>query len=1337
MRARLTALAVFLFSFPALAAVTGTVMTSDGQPLAGAKISLFAVETVGAQRARQLSATPQRAPIATGQSDSKGGFKVEVPASEAAVQVQIEAKGFAPEFVAAERDEDIGAMAMLAAENKRGTITAGGKPVAGAAVIWSAGRRELVATTDAEGHYSMPDPAKWAGRATVVHPDYALLDDATRPFGGGSEVKLDRTLDAGVAVSGRVVGADGSTPVAKATVLIDGWPMTASGDDGGFTVAHAPKKWETIEARAGNLAGAVARGGKDNPVVKLAKGATINGSVRDAKGQLPVAGAEIAIGLPMTGFAALGNAFASAVTDAKGNFFIGPLPAGSYQLTPFRPGYTIQGSSAAVNAGQTAQKPMVATKDARVSGLVLDEDKRPVAAAVVSPQTVSREAGFNPRMLMMSRAARTGFSGPDGRFTVRADTDIDLQIGATKKGWPSAKSSSFRLAAGERKTGVTITIPRGVAVTGRVADKNGKALSGVAVTATETEGGGGPGGFVVRRQFAIGARQREDDVVRTGSDGAFALRLKEGTYDLNFKREGFAAKNLRAHQVTAGAKPLEVTLDEGVEITGRVTRGGRGVEDVNIGAMSQDANAFTQTGPDGTFRLADLTPGQMMLAVTKPGDFIQQMRPISAPARDVNIELPPGGTVRGRVVDKNTHQPITAFQAGITTSRQGGGMMIQTPPQLRSFTSDDGSFVLENVPAGPVEIVAQAPGYTSGRVSGLTLEEGKSLSDVEVGLDTGVRVTGRVTGPDGAPLSGATVRQDPFGGGGRRPMRIGGPDSQTVTDANGEYTIDAVEPGEKTFEFSHSGLLAEQRTVTLSGRESRIDVQLSSGTRLAGMVVTEGGVPVADASVRAMSAAGGGFGGHSTQTDAGGGFQFEGLAPGHYTFSASKSGYADGTARDVDISAGAPVRITLKTGGTIYGHVSGLTDAELAHASVDARGSGGSASAPVDAAGNYRIEGAPTGTVRVTAEVSQGFAQNRTSPLKSVQLEPGGTAQVDLGFLNQTTIRGRVTTNGRPLANAIVSFNPRSAKSQTSANATTDEGGNYSVTGLQDAPYNVAVVDLQRLNPFSTTYEVNGSGTFDIDIRTAAVRGRVVDAGTGEAIADARIQARKSGSDMPFAVRMATTNGNGDFTLEGISSGNYTLSADKEGYGNEVRDVVVSESGLSDVELKLAPNSGVTLKVVDARDGRTLSANVVVYDAQGRVVHDEPFRFGGGAEVLKLTLAPGQYRAVVSAMGYAVRSVSIVSPSNQTVTLTPGGTLVVRSSASSVQRARLIDSAGQAYTRPNSRNAVFLLDGAPGVTTLQNVAPGTYTLQLLDGNDAVTSSKAVVVAEGQTATVDI
>lgn len=1336
MRARLIAFAFsLLIALPSAAAITGTVMNVDGQPVAGAKVSVLSLETVGAMRTRLLSKTPERTPIAAVQSDSKGAFKLDSP-PDPVLQLRIEAKGYAPEFMNVERDEELGAIALVAAEARRGTITANGKPLAGATVIWLAGRNEAVATTDAEGHYSVPDPAKWAGRVIVAHPDYALLDENARGLAGGDAKRtLDWKLDAGAAISGRAVGADGQTPAAKATVLLDGWPAATTGDDGTFSIPHAPKKWELLEARSGNLSGQRARAGDGAIVVKMSKGASVSGSVRDAKAGLPIAGSEVTIAR-MGGFGFGGTPIDSAVVDAKGNYSIGPLTPGTYVVSPYRTGYSGNSVNVSLAAGQAAQKPLTATQEAKVIGSVVDEDRKPLAAVLVSPQTVSREGGMfmGPRM---PRFGRTVFSGPDGRFSLRVNPDSDIQIEAVKKGLPAAKSSSMRLAAGERKSGVTITVPRGVAVSGTVTDKNGKPLSGVAVTASETEGGGGPG-FVMRRAVAFaGITERDDTTMRTGSDGGFTIRLKEGTYDLYFKRQGFAPKTLRAQQVNAAVKPVAVSLEEGVEVTGRVTRGGAGVPDVNISVFSQDNQGFETTGPDGSFRIGDLLPGPMMLMVNKQSDFIQQMRPVTAPARDVTIDLPAGGTIRGRAVDKNTHQPVASFQAGISTSRQGGGMMIQTPPQLRSFTSDDGTFTLENVPAGPVEVVVQAPGYTTGRVSGLTLEEGKTLSDVEVALDTGVRLTGKVTGPDGAALSGVAVRQDTGGGPMRRVMRIGGGDGSAVTDANGEYTVEAIEPGEKTFEFSRSGYLPEQRTITLSGREARLDAQLTSGMRLTGIVTTEGGVPVADASVRAMSAASGGFG-RSTQTDGGGSFQFEGLAPGHYTFSASKSGYAEGSVRDVDIASGAPVRITLKTGGTIYGHVVGLSESELAHASVSARGATGGAEAPVDATGNYRIEGAPTGTVRVQAEISRGFGENRSAPMKSVQVEPGGTAQVDLEFLSQTTIRGRVTRDGKPLANAMVSFFPRSAQSQTNSQTTTDANGAYTITGLQDAPYSVSVVDLQRLNPYSTSYEVKGSSTFDIDIRTTTVRGRVVDAGTGEALVDARVQIRKSGpNESPFATRGATTNSSGAFTMESISPGNYVATADKDGYGNAVRDIIVTDSGTEDLEFKLAPNSGVTLKVVDARDGRMLSATVTVYDAQNRVVYDEPFRFGGGAETIRLTLAPGTYQATIGAIGYAARSVSIVSPSNQTVQLSPGGTLVVRSSSSTAQRARLIDSNGQPYMRPMARNAVFLLDASPGTTTLQNIASGSYTLQVLDANDVVLKSSAVVVPEGGTATVDI
>src|SRR5205085_12698978 len=108
--------------------------------------------------------------------------------------------------------------------------------------------------------------------------------------------------------------------------------------------------------------------------------------------------------------------------------------------------------------------------------------------------------------------------------------------------------------------------------------------------------------------------------------------------------------------------------------------------------------------------------------------------------------------------------------------------------------SDDGTFALDNVPPGATQLVVNAAGYTPGRISNLMVEDGKTIADVEVPLETGVRVSGKVTGPDGAPLPGAMVRVD-AGEDSRRLMRLGAPgEREATTDPNGDYTLEAVEP---------------------------------------------------------------------------------------------------------------------------------------------------------------------------------------------------------------------------------------------------------------------------------------------------------------------------------------------------------------------------------------------------------------------------------------------------------------------------------------------------------------------------------------------------------------
>jgi hypothetical protein len=217
------------------------------------------------------------------------------------------------------------------------------------------------------------------------------------------------------------------------------------------------------------------------------------------------------------------------------------------------------------------------------------------------------------------------------------------------------------------------------------------------------------------------------------------------------------------------------------------------------------------------------------------------------------------------------------------------------------------------------------------------------------------------------------------------------------------------------------------------------------------------------------------------------------------------------------------------------------------------------------------------------------------------------------------------------------------------------------------------------------------------------------------------------------------TDSGGTFLFDSVSPGSYVANATKEGYGNEAIDLMVGERPPDNLELKLARNDGVTLKVVDARDGRALDAMVSVYDMQGRLVHESRMFFGGmeGATDTKLPLAAGRYTAWVASSGYAPRSATFTSPSTQTIAVTPGGTLVIRSKQSTRARVRLIDASGSPYPRFGSRPVGTDLNPSPGTTQLDHVAPGSYTLQLLGDNDAVLDATRVTIAEGQVATADI
>jgi large repetitive protein len=1319
----LTTVALVLATLPCAAAITGTVMTPDGQPIAGARVSIIATETPEARRTRLLTPTPDGVAIATAQTDAKGSFSLASP-QEPVVTLKVDGAGLEPVMRRVERDEELGAIAVSKREMKKGVITAAGKPVANATVVVSYGGAEHVARTDEQGRYEAPEP-KRSNAIAVIHPDFVL--DEKLFFGPTASANdLNRSLTAGAQLKGKVVSADGKSPVANATIFADAWPVATTKEDGTFTIAHASPKWTMLVARKDSLVGH--RALPDQQLtVRVEKAATIAGRVTDNKSKLPVPGAVVRA--MSSGRRMAGDPGVSAVTDAKGAYSL-IVPAGTFNVIASHPGYAFADADASVTAGQQVVKDLAMQQYARVTGVVLDEERRPVIAASIG--TDDADSGMGRMPMRMMSGGTSAVSGSDGRFSIRVRPDANLRLRASKKGLPLVRGDAFQLTAGERKSGVVLTIPTGVAVTGIVKDGNGEPLSGVAVTASETPTG--QRGMVMQRVIMMGGPMGdEDEVVRTATDGSFTLRVKEGTYDFNFRREGFAPKAVRAQNIaTNGTNTVETTLEPAAEISGRVTRGGVGVPDVSISSMMGGGEGNAITGPDGSFQITGLAPGSIRLMIRKENELLSEQRTITAPARDVAIELPVGGTISGRIVEKGSRKPVTSFRAGVSVSRSGGGMMMMAPPVMKEFTTDDGSFTLQHVPLGAVNLVASAPGFAAGRMN-LDLQEGKPITDLVLELETGVRLVGKVTGPNGSPLADATVMVAPSPTGS---FAMSGTMRRATTDANGEYSLESLEAGEETIEFQHPKQVATSRTVTLKGRETRLDVQLSGGQRVTGTVVTESGMAVPDASVEAFSPSGGG---DRTRTNASGTFEFESMSPGRYRFRAEKSGYLEARLDDVDVTTTNNVRLQLRSGGTIYGRVTGLTEADYASVIVDARGGGSTSSAAVDPSGNFRIEGAPVGTVSVSAMLSsRSFGTRRSSATQTVELNAGSSQQVTIEFRGDTSVRGRITRNGTPLRGATVAFYPRQGGSQTSASVTADEQGVYQVSGLESGEYTVMVVDSQRFSPYSTTYNVRGGGTFDIDFKAASIRGRVVNAGTNEPIADASVQFRPAqvtlGNNMP---RSAVTDPSGGFAIDFVPPGSYVVTASREGFGNQVLDLQVGDGGRDDIELKLNRNDGVTLKVVDGRDGRALSAMLVVFDMQGRVVHENRMYFRGTDAVsdTKVPLSPGQYIATVSSMGYAPRTATFSSPSSQTVSLTPGGTIRVRSKHSTRRRMRLHDASGMHYPRFSPRPLPY--DLPPGTIPFEHIAPGAYTLQLLNDDESVASTTQVIVREGEVVEVEL
>jgi hypothetical protein len=557
------------------AAITGSVVDPEGKPIAGATIRAFAAEGSDAMRARLVAGKIERDPIASVQSAENGSFSIELK-TPAAVDVTIDAPSRRRITLPTVDGDDIGSIVLAPPTTRMFRVTSGGKPVANAIVVSSLDLQRTTASGEV--------PAEIGGNYVVVHPDYAIS-----PRGGltnTTEIKLSR----GVAVRGRVV--KGADPVAHAVVSINGWPLAETGDDGTFTIAHAPDSWQSISAVHGGDVGSAARSKAASVEIRLAAGATFTGTVREVKRGTAVASARMALNGP-------DDTFAIALTDAKGSFTFAPLLPRSYSISGMHPSYVIE--QAGIGLPPKRSRVFTAQPFARARGHVFDEDKKPIAGAFISPGSPG------------AARLRATLTNAAGEFSVRVATNLfpslPLPVYASKRDYVTGSSPSRIWQPGEVRENVNITLVHGFVAQVRVLDKRERPVPSVQVNVSRSAGQG------VERAASIACADPSlPDCHRTNADGLVAVRTTEGRHDVMVLGDDVAPVRMPNQALSARTATIVVHVDRGVEISGRVVLAdGTPVADAIVetptGVMPRNAT----TASDGTFKIAGIAAGATMV----------------------------------------------------------------------------------------------------------------------------------------------------------------------------------------------------------------------------------------------------------------------------------------------------------------------------------------------------------------------------------------------------------------------------------------------------------------------------------------------------------------------------------------------------------------------------------------------------------------------------------------------------------------------------------------------------------------------------------------------------
>ena len=1032
-------------------------------------------------------------------------------------------------------------------------------------------------------------------------------------------------------VSGYVYAPDGSV-VAGKTVRA-GEKTSVTDKEGAFTITGLPEgvvelnvESTTVFALTGDSVSITTTSSAtpdDDPAPPTGEGVVTGRVLLDGK---PLANAPVLI----EGLGEETPVKVRVVSNAKGEFIAKGLPPMQYWVSPderlstrlwwlhARRRYPAGQNPTIVDLGNTSTgSNTVELKPApMIHGRVVDANGNGVARASVKLVMATRST------LDFLDDASTARTMADGSFAFPAPQSFEsenVMVSVTPPLQSTFRSKPFILGSENRE--INVALPKLETVRVRVLDRAGKPIPNARLGFGSSSDTSALSALTLLVEEPFAGRTG-----RTNAEGEVVLQLAADAYDFVGAADGFLIGTLPSKAI---ARPMAVdlTLQRAVTLRGRVHRGDRGVADARVSIVDENPSArdvFARTGADGKFEITGLAPGLVSIHVLKQEELLNRTFDVKAPD-DIDVALPPAGTLVGRVIAGDTRKPVEDFDYSVTALDElNWGLST-------GATSADGTFRME-IPAGMYRVNVSAPGYTSLDLEDVRVVENET-TNVDLPLGRGVVVNGRVIDEDGQPVPGATVfvidADDGF-----MPGRAKPPDAET--DGNGAFTITGIETGSAYLSVQHPGFMSYHETIKAEDQMS-LEIHLTRGLSIRGVVMQDG-KPLPGVKVIATSTAIGSDAEPATTGDDGR-FTLPGLREARYTVAA----YTDerhAEVRDVDPRLSKEVVLSLdpKPRGIVYGTVTGIPPSLGGkYISRIVRVDSGSESAEswIDDSGNYRIEKAPAGeaTIRVWVE---SFNVEHSSPPKSIEVVAGRSLRVDLDLGGNLRVSGRVTIDGKPVADMHIGFD---SENGVSASAKTRDDGMYEVMLAGAGRYYIHAQAERFQRNFQVSREIREGETVDIDLREQRIEGTVIDAVTRRPIEDALVSL-VPGAVMVIATN-ASTDSDGHFEMVKTVAGAYRLIASREGYAPRVQPF---GGTMTQYVFELMPAPDLLVRVLDSHTGAPLYASVDISGESGYIPMKS--RLSDDGSTFLFSLAPGKYRvtATVSGDEKRVKVVEVTAP---------------------------------------------------------------------------------------------